>query len=238
MTMPPATPVAEAAAELALANRILAAHAVVDGFGHVSVRHPADPGLFLISRSRAPALVEPSDIMCVDLRGRTDDPRPAYLERFIHGSLYRERPAVGAIVHSHSPAMVPFSVSDEPLRAVCHLGGFIGVRTPVFDVRSVRGDATDLLVRDAGLGDALASSMSGSDVGLIRGHGSVVVAGSLRHAVFRAVYAEVNAHVQSAAMALGGVTYLTEAECVETDAANAGQAARAWELWARDLDRS
>jgi len=224
------------AEELATANRILFQRGVVDGFGHVSVRHPQRPDRFLISRSVAPALVTASDIQELDLDANPVSPGnpPTYLEKFIHSEIYRARPDVAAVVHSHSPSIVPFSVvSGVPLRAMCHMSGFLGSDTPVFEIRTVAGRASDLLVRNRELGAALAKSLGSSSVVLMRGHGSTAVGSTLHQAVFRAVYTEVNARLQSEAMRLGPITYLTDEEGVATSKVNDTAIDRAWDLWAR-----
>ncbi len=227
----PAMP--EAAAELADANRILYDQGVVDAFGHVSLRDPARPDRFWLSRSKAPSLVVPEDLMCFDFDGRSegDDRRP-YLERFIHGEIYRARPDVMAVVHSHSPAVIPFGLVDAPFRPVCHMCGFLGGRTPVFEIRECAGLGSDLLVRNGALGAALAGCLAGGTVALMRGHGVTVVGTGLRQAVFRAVYTEFNAKIQATALGLGGtVTYLTDAEADAAAAANDSQIDRAWDMW-------
>ena len=158
--------------DLVAANRILAHYGVLDAYGHVSVRHPDDPGRFLISRSRAPELVTDGDLMVLDLDGNPGkgDARQPYLERFIHGEIYRSRADVTAIVHSHAPAVIPFTVSSVPLRPIYHMGSFIGRGAPVFDIRT-RFGPTDLLVRNHDHGRALAETLGASDVALMRGHG-------------------------------------------------------------------
>ena len=224
---------AELVDELVDANHILFHQGVVDGFGHVSARDPERADRFLLSRSMAPALVARADIVRFDQEGNAvRDSRPAYLERFIHAEIYRARPDVMAVVHSHSPCVIPFGVaSGTALRAICHMSGFLGPATPVFEIRSIAGRASDLLIRDRALGAALARSLGAHAVVLMRGHGSTTVGASVRQAVFRAIYAEVNARLQSEALRLGSVTYLTDAEATAASAANDGQINRAWELW-------
>ena len=221
--------------DLVAANRILADQGVLDGFGHVSARHDKDPDRFLLARSMAPALVTAGDIMEFDLdsnaiagRGRT-----AYLERFIHGEIYRVNPNVLAIVHSHSPAVIPFGVVGVPLRPIFHLGGFLGGGVPVFEIRDNGGPATDMLIRNPALGAALAKLLGAAPVALMRGHGNVVVGRSIREAVFRAVYTEVNARLQSEALRLGQgqVVFLNEDEAHAAAETNSGQIGRPWELW-------
>lgn len=219
--------------DLVAANRILFDQGVVDGFGHVSARHDKDPDRFLLSRSMAPGLVTAADIMEFDLDGTPVDPRgrAVYLERFIHGEIYRLRPDVAAVVHSHSPAVIPFGVSHAPLRPLYHMSGFLGTGAPVFEIRDAGGPATDMLIRNRELGHALAAALGDRPVILMRGHGSTVVGPSIRQAVFRAVYTEVNARLESEALRLGDVTFLNEQEAAKAMTTNAAQVDRPWELW-------
>jgi HCOMODA/2-hydroxy-3-carboxy-muconic semialdehyde decarboxylase len=224
--------------DLVDANRILYHFGVVDGFGHVSARHPGDPSRFLISRSMAPALVTAADLMAIHLDGRpvSDNAPTAYLERFIHSEIYRARPDVVAIVHSHSAAVIPFGiVPGATLLPVSHMGGFIGDGAPVFEIRNTAGLNSDMLVRTPELGAALAKSLGSRNIVLMRGHGSTVVGFNLRQAVYRAIYAEVNARQQSEALRLGAPIYLTPGEAVESAKANDGQQDRAWNLWKRAI---
>jgi len=226
--------------DLVAANHILFDQGVVDGFGHVSVRHPAARDRFLLARSIAPALVSSEDIMEFGLDGNPLDARgrAVYLERYIHSEIYRARPDAGAVVHSHSPAVIPFSVArDVPLRAVSHLGGVLGEGCPVFEIRETAGPATDLLIRTQALGAALAKSLGQGSVVLMRGHGCTVVGSSVRQAVFNAVYTELGAALQSEAMRLGAVTFLTREEATAAAACNAGQIDRSWELWKLRAER-
>ena len=219
--------------DLVAANHILFDQGVVDGFGHVSARHDKDPSRFLLSRSMAPALVAAADIMEYDLDGTPADPggRAVYLERFIHGEIYRQRPDVMSVVHSHSPAVIPFGVSHVPLKPVYHMSGFLGAGAPVFDIRDAGGPATDMLIRNRDLGHALAVALGDAQVILMRGHGSTAVGPSVRMAVFRAVYTEVNAHLELDALRLGDVTFLDPGEAAAATKTGAGLVDRAWELW-------
>jgi HCOMODA/2-hydroxy-3-carboxy-muconic semialdehyde decarboxylase len=222
--------------KLVVANRILYAQGVVDGFGHVSVRHDQSPGHFLLARNMAPGLVRRDDIMTFDLDGAALDAagRRVYLERFIHGELYRARPDVQAIVHSHSPSVIPLGVTRQALRPVFHMSGFLGEGAALFEIRDVAGD-TDMLVSNGRLGVALAAALGARSAVLMRGHGSTVVGSSLEQAVYRAIYAEVNARLQIQAMTLGEVTYLNGQEAAKAAFINDTQLARAWELWLRDI---
>jgi ribulose-5-phosphate 4-epimerase/fuculose-1-phosphate aldolase len=221
--------------ELVDANHILFDQGVVDGFGHVSVRHPERPERFLLSRSMAPALVTEQDVLEFDLDGNGVVPNsPAgYLERFIHGEIYRKRQDVMSVVHSHSPSVVPFSVvTGTKLRPVCHMCGFLSEKgTPIFEIRDFAGPGSDLLITSRKLGAALADILSEGPAVLMRGHGSTVVGSTLRQAVFRAVYTEIGARLQMEAMRLGPVTYLTEEETVGTTKTISTQYDRSWFLW-------
>ncbi|CAM5190128.1 HCOMODA/2-hydroxy-3-carboxy-muconic semialdehyde decarboxylase OS=Castellaniella defragrans OX=75697 GN=HNR28_000993 PE=4 SV=1 [Castellaniella defragrans] len=220
--------------DLVAANRILFQQGVLDAFGHVSVRHDKDPRRFLQARNMAPARVTAEDILEFTLDG---DPINAkgqrvYLERFIHGEIYRTRPDVMAIVHSHSPSVVPFGVvKNATLRPICHMAGFMGTQVPVFEIRDAAGDGTDLLVTNRQLGASLAQTLGSRTVVLMRGHGDTVVAESLKKVVYRAVYTETNARMQLQATQLGEVTYLSEREGLKTLETVEGQAGRAWDLW-------
>jgi ribulose-5-phosphate 4-epimerase/fuculose-1-phosphate aldolase len=220
--------------DLVAANRILADQGVVDGYGHVSVRHPADPQRYLMSRSIAPELVTAADVMEYDLDSTAVDPRgrTSYLERFIHGEIYRARPDVTAVVHNHSPSVIPFGVSTVPLRPIYHMSAFLVGGVPVFDIKRAAGEATDMLVRTPALGRALGQTLGDRPVALMRGHGAVVVGDSLPRAVFRSVYTEMNARLQAQAMALGGpITYLDDEEARRAEASVGGTTVRPWELW-------
>jgi ribulose-5-phosphate 4-epimerase/fuculose-1-phosphate aldolase len=220
--------------DLVAANHILVDQGVVDGYGHVSVRHPADPQRYLMSRSIAPELVTAADVMEYDLDSNAVDPRgrTSYLERFIHGEIYRARSDVKAIVHDHSPSVIPFGVSQAPLRPLYHMSAFLGGGVPVFDIRKAAGGPSDMLVRNAALGRALAQTLGARPVALMRGHGAVVVGASLPVVVFRSIYTEVNARLQAQAMALGTpVTYLDDEEARRAESSIAGTIPRPWELW-------
>ena len=219
--------------DLVAANRILYDQGVVDGFGHVSVRHDKDPTRYLLSRSMAPALVTRDDIIEYDLDSSPVDAngRTSYLERFIHGEIYKVRPDVIAIVHSHSPAVLPFADTTVTLKPMNHIAGFLGTGAPVFEIRDTAGPASDMLIRNPGLGHALAASMGKHSILLMRGHGSVAAAQSIRHVVFRAVYTEVNARVQSEAMKLGTPTFLNAEEAAAAAKTNDGLVDRPWALW-------
>jgi ribulose-5-phosphate 4-epimerase/fuculose-1-phosphate aldolase len=220
-------------ADLVAANHILCDQGVVDGFGHVSARHDKHPDRFLLARNLAPALVTVEDILAFDLEGNTlgGDTRPVYLERFIHSEIYRARPDVMAVVHSHSPAIIPFGVvKDVPLRPIFHMAGFLGASTPIFEIRTVDPES-DLLIRDARLGAALAGSLGANPVVLMRGHGATAVGGNVRQAVYRAIYAEINARLQAAARQLGPVTFLNDAEAKNFTAGIDSQIDRAWNFW-------
>ena len=234
-------PVAPArVADLAAAARILAARGVVDGFGHVSMRHPDAPDRYLMSRALAPARVTPADIVEYDLESESCDPNApkGFLERFIHGQIYKARPDVCAVVHSHSPSVIPFGIAKAPMQACFHNAAFLAGGVPVFDISEGYG-ATDMLVSDNDKGVALATCLADRPVALMRAHGSVATGPSLEVAVFRAVYTEVNARVQHWALALAedGETLATlnDDEGILADVPNQTAGLRAWELWREEI---
>jgi ribulose-5-phosphate 4-epimerase/fuculose-1-phosphate aldolase len=224
--------------DLVDANHILYAQGVVDGYGHVSARHDSEPGRFWLSRSLAPALVTAGDILKFDLDGNLVEGSGSqpYVERFIHSEIYRRRPDVRAIVHSHSPAVIPFGVTSVPLRPIFHMSGFLGADVPVFEIREVAG-ATDMLISSPSLGAALALLLKDRPAALMRGHGSVAVGNSIPQAVYRAVYLEVNARLQTEAMRIGSVNFLTAEEASLAAAANDKHVSRPWQLWKRELGK-
>ena len=221
--------------DLAIANRILVNEGVLDGFGHISVRKPDQPDRFYIARSMAPALVTVDDIVEVDLDGHVHDAqdRRTYVERFIHSAIYKARPEVMSIIHSHSPAVIPFGVTGARLRPICHMSGFLGAVTPVFEIRHSAGESTDLLIRNQALGEALAKTLGASNVALMRGHGSVTVGTSIQQAVFRGIYTESNARLQMQAAQLGAIEFLTEGEAQATSDMNDMHLDRPWQMWKR-----
>lgn len=227
-------------ADLAAAARILAARGVVDGFGHVSMRHPNAPGRYLMSRALAPARVTPADIVEYDLDSEACDPEApkGFLERFIHGQVYRARTDVGAVVHSHSPSVIPFGLAKAPMQACFHNAAFLAGGVPVFDISEKYG-ATDMLVSDNNKGVALADCLGDRPVALMRAHGSVACGPTLESAVFRAVYTEVSARVQHWALALAEdgekLAVLTEEEGTLADLPNQTAGLRAWDLWREEI---
>jgi ribulose-5-phosphate 4-epimerase/fuculose-1-phosphate aldolase len=222
--------------KVAYANRILYDQGIVDGLGHVSVRHDSEPGVFLLSCNRAPALVMPRDIVCYNLDGdavsQTNE-RP-YLERFIHSEIYRARPDVVAVAHSHSASVIPFGVTGNRLRPIFHMAGFLGSGSSHFEIRQGAGN-TDMLIRNPQLGKALAQSLGDTTCVLMRGHGSTVVGGSIEQVVYRAIYAEVNAKLQVQSLGMGQVNFLTNEEADLAAAANDTQIGRSWDLWRRRI---
>lgn len=222
-------------ADLVTANHILHRENVFDAFGHVSARHPRQPDRFFLSRSRAPALVAADDILEYGLDGEPLESGhpPIYLERFIHAALFRARPDVHAVVHSHSKSVIPFGAAeDAELVPISHMAGFLGEGAPRFEIREFAGRETDLLIRDNDLADALARVLGDAPVVLMRGHGVTAVGRDLPQAVFRAIYTEWNAAIQTETMTLGRPIYMTKEEARAAAASNDSQIMRAWEYWA------
>ena len=231
------TSVAEAIENLVYANRVLAMEQVLDGFGHVSVRHPGNKDRYFMSRSIAPALVTADDIiehtMENEAAASSDGGKKLYYERWIHGEVYKARPDVGAIVHSHSPTVVPFASTRQPLRPLLHNASFLGFGTPVFEIRDHMRNS-DLMISTAELGRAMATKLgTKAEVVLLRGHGNVVVGPTLQIAVFRAYYTEINARQQLQAITLDrhNVVYMDDGECATTEKIMQTSSGRPWDLW-------
>jgi HCOMODA/2-hydroxy-3-carboxy-muconic semialdehyde decarboxylase len=180
-------------------------------------------------------LVTPEDILEYDLDSNpcNANGRSSFLERFIHGEIYKARADVQSIVHSHSPSVIPFGLVGVQMQAMFHNAAFVADGVPVFDIRK-RFGATDLLVSNAPKGVALAAVMGKKDVVLMRAHGSVACGTTLQSAVFRAVYTEVNARIQHWTAALKGgapIAALDPEEGRLADAVNQTAGTRAWDLW-------
>jgi ribulose-5-phosphate 4-epimerase/fuculose-1-phosphate aldolase len=225
--------------DLVAASRILAQHGVLDAYGHVSARSDKDPARSIMSRSLAPALVTAADLMELDVDSEPlpGDKRKGFLERYIHGEIYRARPEVMAVVHSHSPSVIPFGVTRTTLRPIYHMGSFLWSGAPVFDIREVQKD-NDLLIRDIPLGKALAGTLGKCNCVLMRGHGMTVIGDSVPEAVFRAIYTEMNARLQLQATQLEGpIDFLSDEEGRRSTVSNRGTIERPWELWKKEVRR-
>lgn len=233
------TTLTQALDELVTANRILAREGVVDSFGHVSIRHPDQPDRYILSRARAPECVEREDLLDFTCDGtplEAAGPKP-YAERYIHGAVYEARADVKAVVHHHSPSVIPFSVTSTPLSPVMHMCAGIGTRVPTWDSRPAFGD-TNLLVTNMGMARALAGALGQRPVILMRGHGCVVAGTSLREVVFNSIYLQLNAELQMKARALGEITFLSEGEVAAVLRTRGSFTfERAWEFWCRRAGR-
>ncbi len=220
--------------DLAAANRILAEYGVIDGYGHVSARSDRDANRYFLSRAIAPELVTEDDIIEYDLDSNPIDPggRDSVQERFIHGEIYKTRPEVRAVVHNHSPSVIPFGITTESLRPIFHMAAFVGEGVPNFEIRDAE-KGTDLLVKTPYLGKALATTLGGKPAALMRGHGAVVVGENLPRAVGRSIYLEISARLQMQAMLIAGPG--GKIICLDDSEVNASvpkqDYARAWNLW-------
>jgi ribulose-5-phosphate 4-epimerase/fuculose-1-phosphate aldolase len=238
---------AEARQELALANRILAHEGVVDAFGHVSMRHPQDPGRYLISRHRACELVEPGDILefTLDSIPVTSTNQRLYSELVIHGCIYQARPDVNSVCHHHAVSVLPYAISGTELVPVVHLGATLGGKVPFWDSRDEFGD-TPLVVTKPDEGRSLAKALGEHWMVLLRRHGATVAGRSLRECVFRSIYGCRNAELQSRAMAMAGpglggaAARLSngEIENCSGHSLTPRTIGRAWEYWTVRLQKS
>lgn len=221
----------EALEDLVAANRILAAHGVIDAYGHVSLRSPRDPNRYHIARAIAPETVQVEDLLEYDLDSRAIDDKGAesVRERFIHGEIYKARPDVIAVVHNHSPSVIPFGAAGVPMRPIYHMAAFVGEGVPVFEIRDFE-KGTDLLVKTPSLGQALAKTLGAKPATLMRGHGATVVGENLPRAVGRSIYLELSARLQMQALLLSkNVTYLDDAEVRASNPVQNYK--RAWPMW-------
>lgn len=225
--------------DLVAANHVLANEiAVLDAYGHVSVRDPRNPNHYYLSRAISAGMVTAADIVEYDLDSKPVEAARSdgYLERFIHGEIYKARPDVMAVIHAHSPDLIAFAASSVPLRNMIHTGAFINDGIPIFDVRKFGGTADDMLIRNPTLGRSLATVLGNKTAVLMFGHGVVVTGPSLATAVSNAYFLNMNARIEEQAIRLGGtVSYLEREPGVRpsVDRTPAGAAAnnRAWEYW-------
>jgi HCOMODA/2-hydroxy-3-carboxy-muconic semialdehyde decarboxylase len=219
--------------DLAAASRILVDQGVFDAAGHVTMRHPGHAERFLMSRSLAPALTQADDIMEFDLDCNPceDKGRNGFLERYLHGEIYKQRPDVMAVAHSHSPAVIAFGLTSTPMRAMYHNAAFLAGGVPVFDIRE-RFGATDIVISTAAKGAALAATLADKPVALLRAHGMVTVGPTLPVAIFRAIFTVTSASIQHQATALGGpIAALDAEEGRIADVVNVQTVGRSWDLW-------
>ena len=226
--------------ELIVATRILADQKVLDAFGHVSVRHPRDPGRYFIPRHRAPELAEISDLIEMNLNSEPVRPTEfrLYSERVIHGEIYKARPEVNAVCHHHSHAVLPFCISGRALVPVFHLPAVIG-QVPFWDQRDEFGD-TDMLVVKPEEGASLARALGPNWMVLMRRHGATVAGTSLRELTFRTVFGCENAALQSQAMVHGHVDQLSPGEIALSSAHSVRPPStnRAWDYWVRQVEKA
>jgi len=229
---------ADLLADLVLANKILYRLNVVDAFGHISVRHPDDAKKYLMARHLPPGMVTAADIVTFDLESTplTHADKPQYSERFIHREVYKVRPDVISVVHCHARPLLPFGTAKgAKLRPMFHMCGFLGCGVPIFEIRDA-GGMTDMLIRTAPLGKALAASLGDKFVVLMRGHGATMVGDSIQEVVFRAVYATENASLQMQAHQLAGgaeVEFLSDEESAKSSKGR--NVPRAWSLWKHEM---
>ncbi len=234
MTLTPLAP--ELLDDLLVGNRILYKYGIVDAFGHISVRHQDDPEKYVMSRHLAPGLVQAEDLLTYDLDSNPVTPTQhrLYSERYIHGEIYKLRPDVHSVVHCHAPALIPFGITTAPLMPVYHMSAFIGAGVPVFEIRETAG-MTDMLIRTAPIGKALADRLGAKPMVLMRGHGATMVGKTIRHAVYRAMYAAQNAQIQMEALRLGTPTYLDPQEADNYERYIDEVIHRPWNMWKHEL---
>jgi len=227
--------------ELVLANHILYDQNAVDGYGHISVRNPANPNTFFLARSVAPSVVKVEDIMEFDMSGKAlnGDTRVAYGERFIHSGVLKNRPDINSVIHGHASPVLPYGMTGTTLKPVYHMSAFLGDGAPIFEIRNFAkpNPDTDMFISNVELGDALSKTMGLQYFVLMRGHGYAAGADSIKKAVFRTVYAIQNASIQSEAMKMGQVQYLTPGEAVTAQETIEKTIGRPWQLWSERVKK-
>jgi len=221
--------------ELVTATKILLHEGILDTFGHISARDPEDPQSFFLAQKLAPSHITTNDIQRFNLDGETTDNRPSYLERYIHSEIYKARPDVNCVLHSHSPAVLPYCFCDQPLRPVTHMGAFLGEAVPVYEIRDKHGDATDLFGGSPEICAEIAESLGDYPVVLMARHGVVNVGNSVREVVFRAFYTEQEAAAQTAGLQIGNIKYLSPGEIETAGKLVGAQIDRGWDHWTMTL---
>lgn len=224
--------------DLVDAYHILFREGIVDAFGHVTARDPTNPSHYLMARSVQPPFVSAADIVELDIDSKPVDPNAPKtpIERYIHGEIFRARPDVMAVVHSHAADVLPFTiVKTVPLRATCHTCGFLGAGAPIFEIRGVAGDSSNMLVQNNKIGAALAKALGKSEVVLMRGHGFAAVGGSVKEAVYNAINTVLDARVEMDALRLGTPTYLTQGEAEEVSKTHNASIDGLWTIWLKQV---
>jgi len=228
--------------ELVIANHILYDQNAVDGYGHISVRNPANPNTFFLARSIAPSTVKVEDIIEFDMSGKAlnGDNRTAYGERFIHSGILKNRPDINSVIHGHAPPILPYGLTGTTLKPVYHMSSFLGEGAPIFEIRNFAkpNPDTDMFVSNIELGNALSQTMGLQYFVLMRGHGYAAGGDSIKKAVFRAIYAIQNASIQSEAIKMGQVQYLTPGEAAISQETIEKTIGRPWQLWTERVKKS
>ncbi|WP_353431685.1 class II aldolase/adducin family protein [Polynucleobacter sp. MWH-UH23A] len=228
--------------ELVIANHILYDQNAVDGYGHISVRNPANPNTFFLARSVAPSTVKVEDIIEFDMNGKAlnGDTRVAYGERFIHSGILRNRPDLNSVIHGHAPPILPYGLTGTTLKPVYHMSSFLGEGAPIFEIRNFAkpNPDTDMFISNVELGNALSQAMGLQYFVLMRGHSYAAGGDSIKKAAFRAIYAIQNASIQSEAMKIGQVQYLTPGEASISQETIEKTIGRPWQLWSERVKKS
>ncbi|MEL7343633.1 MAG: class II aldolase/adducin family protein [Pseudomonadota bacterium] len=221
--------------ELVMATRILVNEGVMDVFGHISARHPDDPEKFLLPQKLAPNDITNDDIQVLTMDGETTDNRPSYLERYIHSEVYKARPDVNCVLHTHSPAVLPYSFIDTPLRPVTHMGAYLGFSVPIYEIREKQGDSTDLFGGSPEVCAEIAEAMGDSPAVIMARHGVVNVGRSIRETVYRAYYLEQEAKAHTIGRMIGNITYMTHGELEAAGTLVGAQIDRGWNHWSAQI---
>lgn len=178
------------------ACRILDREGVMDELGHFSLRLP-DNGGFLINGRVSPGRATARDLVVLDIEGNklAGESEPA-LESCLHLAIFKDRPDVNAVAHTHSPYVVTLGIAGVPLRTVENQGAsIIGQEAPIFEEYG--------LVDNFAMAHRLASTLGDHNICSLKSHGNVVVGPSIEEVCVWAIWAEKSAKLQYQAMLLG-----------------------------------
>jgi ribulose-5-phosphate 4-epimerase/fuculose-1-phosphate aldolase len=191
--------------QIATCTRLLVMTEVMDYSGHVSARIPGTDRILIQPRDTSRLALGADDLLVVDLDGKViegDEPPPA--ETALHTCVYRARADVLAVCHGHPPFSTLFSVVDRPLVAVRNFAYRFANAVPV------HSDTTH--IRSTAQGRAVAQTLGGHRVCLLRAHGTVVVSRSIQELFMDCLDFEENARSLIYASALGPLLPLTRDE--------------------------
>ena len=193
--------------EVATCCRLAEYLGLFDFSGHASARIPGAEVMFINSRNSVRSNIMLKDIIKVNVRENDVKKGPkAPQEIHIHSAIYRHRPDVNAVAHLHSPAVIALSVAGKKCLPVIQRGCHFAGGVPEYDDSRV--------VNSLDRGKALAKTLGQRRAVILRGHGSVVVAESVKSLLFYSLFLELNARYQLAAFQAGQQPRLLQKEAI------------------------